>query len=113
MSINIPQRNNYSTLFSSLPTYRNNVNANVNSLSSLLSDYSSIKGGSYGKLMKAYYSEVSTTKKTSSSTTKKTDTTEETTEKEESAVSKLATSYTSSGTATKNAVAASLFDSSI
>ncbi len=116
MSINIPERTNYSTLFSSLPGYKNSVNANISSLSSLLSDYSSIKSGSYGKLMKAYYSEVATSKTTaeadSSSKTSESKATEEE-EKEESSVSKLASSYTSSGTATKNSYASGLFDTSI
>ena len=56
MGITISAKNDYSTLFSSL----NNGHGSSNSLSSLLgagmaSDYASIKNGSYGKLMKAYY----------------------------------------------------------
>lgn len=50
MSINIQARNNFSYLFSGL-------GGNSGSgLSTFLSDYASIKNGSYGKLMKAYYS---------------------------------------------------------
>ncbi|MCR5033096.1 MAG: hypothetical protein K6A92_09545 [Lachnospiraceae bacterium] len=132
MSIHIPNRTNYSTLFSSLPGYKNGINANVSSLSSLLSDYSSIKTGSYGKLMKAYYGEVATKAKTTKSNTSTKDTTKteaETTEasktdtsktasaktakEEESAVSKLASSYTPTGVAAKNAAASGLFDTSI
>lgn len=61
MGINISPKNDYSMLFSSLP---NNSSSNSiiggGSLDSLLtsgalSDYASIKNGSYGKLMKAYY----------------------------------------------------------
>ncbi len=52
MSININMKQDYSFLFSSLGG--NNSGAG---LSSLLSDYASIKNGSYGKLMKAYYAE--------------------------------------------------------
>lgn len=42
-----------STLFSSFNT--NNTNAGFNNLSSLISDYNTIRSGSYGKLMRAYY----------------------------------------------------------
>ena len=53
MGINIQARQDYSYLFSSLNT---SSNSSVGSLS-FLSDYALIKSGSYGKLMKAYYSE--------------------------------------------------------
>lgn len=49
MSINIQAKGNYSYLFSGLSS--SNGSANMN----FLSDYASIKNGSYGKLMKAYY----------------------------------------------------------
>ncbi len=51
----IQLKNDVSYLFSSL---NNNSNSSygINSLYSLLGDYNSIKTGSYGKLMKAYYS---------------------------------------------------------
>ncbi len=53
MSMNVSSltSDSFSTLFSSLakPT-------GVNALTSLMSDYSSIKDGSYGKLLRAYYS---------------------------------------------------------
>ena len=45
---------NVSSLFSSL----NNSTSGTSGLGSLLSDYSSIRNGSYGKLMKAYYNNV-------------------------------------------------------
>ena len=51
MGINISARQDYSTLFSSLNQSGGSVNNNF------LSDYASIKNGSYGKLLRAYYSE--------------------------------------------------------
>ena len=65
MSVNF-SGNDYSYLFSSL----NQSTSGVNSASSLLSDYASIKNGSYGKLMKAYYAK----DKTSGSSSKSSDT---------------------------------------
>jgi len=53
MAINIPSRTDYSYLFSSLGSSTGSSGANLN----FLSDYASIKNGSYFKLMKAYYSE--------------------------------------------------------
>lgn len=50
MSINIQPKTDYSSLFSSI----GNAGSNMN----FLSDYASIRNGSYKKLMKAYYSEV-------------------------------------------------------
>lgn len=44
--------NGISTLFSSLNTYNNNISSGIN-----LSDYASIRKGSYYKLLKKYYSE--------------------------------------------------------
>jgi len=55
MSINIQMKNDVSYLFSGLNSKSTNVMD-----TSFLSDYASIKNGSYGKLMKAYYSEVAT-----------------------------------------------------
>lgn len=52
MSITIQARTDYSYLFSSLGT-SSSSGTNLN----FLSDYASIKNGSYAKLMKAYYSE--------------------------------------------------------
>lgn len=51
MSINIQAKNDYSFLFAGLTT---STGSNYG-LSTFLSDYASIKNGSYGKLMKAYY----------------------------------------------------------
>lgn len=61
MAINISQKTDYSMLFSTLPTSRNNVTSSIfggtSGTSFSLSDYALIKSGSYGKLMKAYYSQ--------------------------------------------------------
>jgi hypothetical protein len=54
-----------STLFSSLSS------SNSNSTTSLLSDYASIKSGSYYKLLKAYYSQTSSDETTTSTITDK------------------------------------------
>ncbi len=51
MGINIPTRTDYSFLFSGLSSNNGSFMGNLN----FLSDYASIKNGSYGKLMKAYY----------------------------------------------------------
>ncbi len=51
MSITIQSKNNYSFLFQSLGSSKGGVASNLN----FLSDYASIKNGSYAKLMKAYY----------------------------------------------------------
>ena len=59
MGINL--KNDYSYLFSSLNQNKNNTNS-LAGLTSLLGDYSSIKSGSYGKLMKAYYAEMGSDK---------------------------------------------------
>ncbi len=52
MSINITAKNDYSFLFRNLGS-SGGAAANLN----FLSDYASIKNGSYGKLMKAYYAQ--------------------------------------------------------
>lgn len=62
-----------STLFGSLSTGSSN---STSSMSSLLADYSSIKNGSYKKLLTAYYEKTDTSKKSSGS-----DTTDTSTEK--------------------------------
>lgn len=49
--INVNARQDYSYLFQSMTTSKGNSLGNLN----FLSDYASIKNGSYGKLMKAYY----------------------------------------------------------
>lgn len=51
MGINIQHKTNYSFLFSNLGSSGGGAASNLN----FLSDYASIKNGSYGKLMKAYY----------------------------------------------------------
>lgn len=51
MGITIQSKNNYSFLFQSLGSSKGGVASNLN----FLSDYASIKNGSYAKLMKAYY----------------------------------------------------------
>ena len=53
MAINIQSMTDYSYLFSSLGSSTGSSGANLN----FLSDYASIKNGSYFKLMKAYYGE--------------------------------------------------------
>lgn len=54
MSINIHSKQDYSTLFAGL--YSGSGSSSSNFLGINLSDYACIKSGSYGKLMKAYYS---------------------------------------------------------
>lgn len=62
MSINIHAKTNYSFLFSGLSSSASNaVSGNW------LADYASIKNGSYGKLMKAYYAKDSGDSKTAAS----------------------------------------------
>lgn len=55
MNININAKTDYSFLFSSLNT--SSGIGGSSTMSSFLSDYASIKNGSYGKLMKAYFSQ--------------------------------------------------------
>lgn len=56
MSISISARTDYSYLFSSLSSNNSTGNSN-SSIFNLISDYNTIKSGSYGKLMKAYYTQ--------------------------------------------------------
>jgi len=74
MAINISPKNDYSMLFSSLPTRSNNVTNSIFGTASgssfSLSDYAMIKSGSYGKLMKAYYSQGDDSSKKNSSVNK-------------------------------------------
>ncbi len=59
--MNINQTLNMNTLFSSLPSnYKYNKSSSFAQLSTVLTDYASIKSGSYGKLMKAYYTKYPT-----------------------------------------------------
>lgn len=71
MSINIQAKTNYSFLFSGLSSAASNAAS-----SNWLLDYASIKNGSYGKLMKAYYAKDSGDSKTAASTITKKDTTD-------------------------------------
>ena len=59
MSIRINSLTDYSALFSGLP------GGSSQQASNFLSDYASIKNGSYAKLMKAYYSDTDSSKKVS------------------------------------------------
>lgn len=72
MSSSISTKTDYSALFNSM---NRSINANnsISSLTSLLTDYSNIKTGSYGKLMKAYYN-AADSKESKTDSTKKEDT---------------------------------------
>lgn len=73
---------NYSTLFSSLSTQRStSTTSSMSGMYSMLTDYSSIKAGGYGKLLKAYYANQSSSSSESSSTSSKTETLSTTTDK--------------------------------
>lgn len=61
----VNQKADYTSLFSQF------ANSDKTGTSSLLSDYASIKNGSYGKLLKSYYSTVNTDTKASKSTAAK------------------------------------------
>lgn len=76
MAINIQARNDYSYLFSSLGTSSGSSASNLN----FLSDYASIKNGSYYKLMKAYYNETGNAKDVVSKTKANTSTSKDSTE---------------------------------
>ena len=66
ISINVNARQNYSYLFQSMSSSSGGGMSNLN----FLSDYASIKNGSYGKLMKAYYGKSNVTSTNSTSTAK-------------------------------------------
>lgn len=68
MSMNINMKPDYSFLFSSMSTSSGSSLGNLN----FLSDYASIKNGSYGKLMKAYYNKVGNDSSASSTDSDKT-----------------------------------------
>lgn len=76
MSINIQAKTNYSFLFSGLSSAASNAASG-----NWLSDYASIKNGSYGKLMKAYYGKDNNASRTAASTITKKDTTTDTAKK--------------------------------
>ena len=75
MAINISAKTDYSMLFSTLPTNNNNVTSSIfggtAGSSFSLTDYALIKSGSYGKLMKAYYSQGSDDSSTKNSAVNK------------------------------------------
>ena len=64
MSLTVNSGNDMSALFSSV-TGANNQNSGMYGLSGLLSEYNSIKNGSYAKLAKQFYTKSSDDKKTS------------------------------------------------
>lgn len=64
ISINVGMKQDYSYLFQSMSTGSGGGMGNLN----FLSDYASIKNGSYGKLMKAYYAETGNSAKSASKT---------------------------------------------
>lgn len=66
IGINVNTKQDYSFLFQSLPTGNSGGLGNLN----FLSDYASIKNGSYGKLLKAYYAKDVGDNKAATSTTK-------------------------------------------
>ena len=76
MSINIHAKTNYSFLFSGLSSAASNAAGG-----NWLSDYASIKNGSYAKLMKAYYGKDNNASKTAASNITKKDTTTDTAKK--------------------------------
>ncbi len=65
ISINVGAKQDYSYLFQSLST--GNSSSGLGNLN-FLSDYAAIKNGSYGRLMKAYYAESSSTSEASDKT---------------------------------------------
>lgn len=66
MSMNINMKPDYSYLFSSMSTRSGSNLGNLN----FLSDYASIKNGSYGKLLKAYYNKTDSDSSSPSTDTK-------------------------------------------
>lgn len=115
MSIKIAAKTDYSSLFDSLPKNKtSNLTASVlgasTDMTSLLTDYSTIKSGSYSKLLKAYYA------KQASSTESATGTKEETkdnSEKETESVDKTKSTYTSNASYSQNTSVGSMLDSLI
>lgn len=66
-------KTDYSFLFSGLNSNAKNTGSSVGFAGNFLSDYMSIKNGSYSKLLKAYYAKDKVTEKPSASTDKKED----------------------------------------
>ena len=77
--MNINMKTDYSYLFSSLP---GSSSGSASGMSTFLADYASIKNGSYGKLMKAYYTETGASKEVSSIADNKKDSISTTRQKE-------------------------------
>lgn len=78
MAINLSW--NYSSLFSSLSTQKST--SGMSGMYSMLTDYSSIRSGGYGKLLRAYYASQNSSESTSgSNSSSKTDTLTTTTDK--------------------------------
>lgn len=94
MSMGINVNMDYSTLFSSLSPGGASSTNYLSNLSGMLSDYSSIKNGSYGKLVSAYYKKVGSDD-TSSSGDKETKKTETNTAKSAAAEKKQYSSIAS------------------
>ncbi|MCR4764396.1 MAG: flagellar filament capping protein FliD [Lachnospiraceae bacterium] len=86
MNVSLRQRQDTSFLFNSLNT-STGASSGVSGLANLVSDYNTIKNGSYNKLVKAYYKKMDggSTKKSSSSSN---DTVSRTSEKKSAAASK-------------------------
>ncbi len=72
MSINIAARTDYSALFSSMNSGSSNSSS---SFYNSLADYASIKNGSYGKVVSAYYKKVANKNTSSTSSAEETDST--------------------------------------
>ncbi len=106
ISINVSAKTDYSYLFSSLSS------SGASSLSSLLGDYASIKNGSYSKLMKAYYSENSSSevKSLAESSTSSTSTTTSTATKKLNTVQTTADALKDSADALLASGSESLFE---
>ncbi|MBE5860118.1 MAG: hypothetical protein E7301_08355 [Butyrivibrio sp.] len=68
MGINVNM--DYSTLFSSMSAQSSSSGNYLSNLSGMLSDYSSIKNGSYGKLVSAYYKKIDSENSSATSKTK-------------------------------------------
>jgi len=116
MSIKIAAKTDYSSLFDSLPKNKtSNLTASVlgasTDMTSLLTDYSTIKSGSYSKLLKAYYAKQASS--TESTTAGKEETTKETSEKETESVDKTKSTYTSNASYSQNTSVGSMLDSLI
>ncbi len=65
LTVNSYDSNSINTLFSSLSANRR-TNTSFTGLESVISDYTSLKGGSDGKLLKAYYAKVDNAKENTS-----------------------------------------------